>query len=39
MKLKKTPTKIDAIVKDLKHHDDKQLDTIANLIKVLFGNK
>lgn len=35
----KNPTKIDAIVKDLKHLDDKQLDTIANLVKGLLGNK
>ncbi len=32
----KNPTKIDAIVKDLKHLDDKQLDTIASLVKDLI---
>ncbi len=33
----KNPTKIDAIVEDLKRLDDKQLDTIANLVKGLRG--
>ncbi len=33
----RNPTKIDAIVKDLKHLDDKQLDAIANLVKGLRG--
>ncbi|MBE6904141.1 MAG: helix-turn-helix transcriptional regulator [Ruminococcaceae bacterium] len=32
----KNPTKIDAIVTDLKKLDDQQLDTIANLIKGLM---
>ena len=32
----KNPTKLDAIVKDLKKLDDQQLDTIANLIKGLI---
>ena len=30
------PTKLDAIIKDLKKLDDQQLDTIANLIKGLI---
>ena len=32
----KNPTKLDAIIKDLKKLDDQQLDTIANLIKGLI---
>ena len=32
----KNPIKLDSIVKDLKHLDDKQLDTIANLVKDLI---
>lgn len=32
----KNPTKLDAIVKDLKKLDDQQLDIIANLIKGLI---
>lgn len=32
----RNPTKIDAIVKDLKYLDDKQLDTIASLVKDLI---
>ena len=32
----KNPTKLDAIIKDLKKLDDQQLDTIANLIKDLI---
>ena len=32
----KNPTKLDSIVKDLKHLDDKQLDTIASLVKDLI---
>ncbi len=32
----RNPTKIDAIVKDLKRLDDKQLDTIASLVKDLI---
>lgn len=31
----KNPTKLDAIIKDLKRLDDKQLETIANLVKDL----
>ena len=33
----KNPTKLDAIIKDLKKLDDQQLDTIANLIKGLIN--
>ena len=32
----KNPTKLDAIIKDLKKLDDQQLDNIANLIKGLI---
>ncbi len=32
----RNPTKIDAIVKDLKRLDDKQLDTIASLVNDLI---
>ncbi len=32
----KNPTKLDAIIKDLKCLDDKQLDTIATLVKDLI---
>ena len=32
----KNPTKLDAIIKDLKKLDDQQLDTIANLIRGLI---
>ena len=32
----KNPTKLDSIVKDLKHLDDKQLDTISSLVKDLI---
>lgn len=32
----KNPTKLDSIIKDLKHLDDKQLDTISNLVKDLI---
>ena len=32
----KNPTKLDSIVKDLKCLDDKQLDTISNLVKDLI---
>lgn len=32
----KNPSKIDAIVKDLKQLDDKQLDTISALVKELI---
>ena len=32
----KNPTKVDAIIKDLKKLDDQQLDNIANLIKGLI---
>lgn len=32
----KNPTKLDAIIKDLKCLDDKQLDTIAVLVKELI---
>lgn len=31
----KNPQKVDAVVKDLKRLDDKQLDTIASLVKDL----
>jgi len=32
----KNPTKLDSIIKDLKHLDDKQLDTISTLVKDLI---
>lgn len=32
----KYPTKLDSIIKDLKCLDDKQLDTISNLVKDLI---
>jgi len=32
----KNPTKLDSIIKDLKHLDDKQLDTISTLVKELI---
>lgn len=32
----KNPTKLDAIIKDLKYLDDKQLDTISTLVKDLI---
>ena len=32
----KNPTKLDSIIKDLKHLDDKQLDTISILVKDLI---
>ena len=32
----KNPTKLDSIIKDMKHLDDKQLDTISTLVKDLI---
>ena len=32
----KNPTKLDSVIKDLKHLDDKQLDTISTLVKELI---
>ena len=32
----KNPSKLDSIIKDLKHLDDKQLDTISTLVKDLI---